>query len=76
MLVAREVKTGAFQPRVVALGTESDVVRWVPNPATVERVPAAVRQRVDSLQAGLRTGTVRLEGLDYAFERPAAPSTP
>ena len=76
MLVAREVKTGSFRPRVVALGTESDVVRWVPNPATVERVPAAVRQRVDSLQAGLRAGTVRLEGLDYAFERPAATPAP
>jgi basic membrane protein A len=76
MLVAREVKAGGFRPRVVALGTESDVVRWVPNPATAGRVPAAVRQRVDSLQVGLRAGTVRLEGLDYAFERPAPAPTP
>ena len=54
------------------LGTESDVVRWVPNAALAERVPASMRQRVDSMQAGLRAGTLRLEGLDYAFERPPA----
>ena len=72
MLVAREVKAGGFRPRVVALGTESDVVRWVPNEGVAEQVPVEIRQRVDSLQAGLRAGTVRLEGLDYAFERPPA----
>ena len=72
LLLAREVKDGAFRPRVVALGTELDVVRWVPNARLAERVPAAVRQEVDSMQRGLRDGSVRLEGLDYAFERPPA----
>jgi len=72
LLFAREVKEGAFRPRVVALGTDLDVVRWVPNARLAERVPAAVRQQVDSMQRGLRDGSVRLEGLDYAFERPAA----
>ena len=72
LLLAREVKGGAFRPRVVALGTELDVVRWVPNATLAERVPMAVRQQVDSMQRGLRDGSVRLEGLDYAFERPPA----
>ena len=71
MLLAREVKAGTFRPRVVAMGTESDVVRWVSNPQLAARVPAAVRQRVDSLQASMRAGTFHMPELDYAFERPA-----
>lgn len=73
--VAQEVRDGAFRPRVVALGTRDGVVQWVPNPRLAERVPADVRTRVDSLQQGIRTGTVTMPQLDYAFGDPAARDT-
>jgi basic membrane lipoprotein Med (substrate-binding protein (PBP1-ABC) superfamily) len=68
LTVAREVRDGAFRPRVVALGTRDGVVQWVPNPRLAERVPAAVRAQVDSLQRGIRDGTVTMPQLDYAFD--------
>ncbi len=57
MVVAREVQGGAFRARVIRLDTKADVVRWVPNPALVNAVPAAAQQRVDSLQTAMRAGT-------------------
>ena len=50
LLVAREVKAGAFSARIVRLDTSSDVVRWVPNPALAV-VPAAMTARIDSTRA-------------------------
>lgn len=47
LLVAREVRSGTFIPRIVRLDTSSDVVRWVPNPA-VNVVPATMATRIDS----------------------------
>ena len=70
--VAREVQAGSFTPRVVAMGSRDDVVLWVMNPTLAARVPAAVRQRVDSLQEAMRAGTFAVEGLEYAF--PTTPS--
>ena len=75
LTVAREVKTGSFQPRVVALGTADQVVEWVANPRLADRVPAAMRQRVDSLQAAMEAGTFALPELDYAFDRPTPPES-
>lgn len=47
LLVAREVQSGTFVPRVVRLDTSSDVVRWVPNP-TLSPIPAEMIARIDS----------------------------
>ncbi len=47
LLVARDVRSGRFVPRVVRLDTASDVVRWVPNPS-LSLVPTAVAARIDS----------------------------
>jgi len=47
LLVASEVRSGTFVPRVVRLDTSSDVVRWVPNPS-LSVVPAAMAARIDS----------------------------
>lgn len=58
LTVAREVKEKRFTPRVIELGTASDVVSYVPNPALESRVPAAVRAAVDSARARLRAGTL------------------
>lgn len=54
--VAREVKDGQFKPRVIRLGTSSDVVSLVLNPDFASRVPPAIQHRVDSLKAEMRAG--------------------
>ena len=68
LTVAREVKEKRFTPRVIELGTASDVVTYVPNPAFDSIVPAAVRAKVDSARVKLRAGTLTLT--------PAPPATP
>jgi basic membrane protein A len=60
LTVAREVRNGNFKPRVIELGTASDVVTYVPNPAFDSIVPPAVRARVDSARAKLRAGTMHV----------------
>lgn len=56
LTVAREVKSGTFRPRVVELGTASRVVTLVLNPKLESSIPAAARQRVDSLQSQMFAG--------------------
>ena len=56
LTVAREVKSRTFKPRIIRLGTESEVVTLVINPAFQSRIPAAVLQRVDSVRTELRAG--------------------
>jgi len=57
MVVAREVKSGSFKPRIVTLDTQSDVVRWVPNPVLVNQIPARTVALVDSVRKQMRAGT-------------------
>lgn len=54
--VAREVREGRFKPRVIRLGTASDVVSLVLNPIFHERVPAATLHTVDSVRVEMRAG--------------------
>jgi basic membrane lipoprotein Med (substrate-binding protein (PBP1-ABC) superfamily) len=56
LTVAREVKEGRFQPRVIRLGTSSDVVSLVLNPALSSSVPLSVQRAVDSTRAAMRAG--------------------
>jgi basic membrane lipoprotein Med (substrate-binding protein (PBP1-ABC) superfamily) len=60
LTVAREVKEGAFQPRVIALGSASHVVRFVPNPVVADRVPARARAAVDSVVRALSDSSLRI----------------
>ncbi|HKH92436.1 MAG TPA: BMP family protein [Gemmatimonadaceae bacterium] len=53
LTVAREVRAGTFKPRVLKLGTESDVVTLVINPSFRPRIPAATMRAVDSIRAEL-----------------------
>jgi basic membrane protein A len=62
LLVAREVAAGTFKTRVIGLGTRDDVVRWEPNPAKWDQLPAAARARIDSVQATMRAGTFTMSG--------------
>ena len=54
--VAREVKSGAFQTRVVTFDARSDVVRLVINPVLRPTIPAATLARIDSVNAAIHTG--------------------
>lgn len=54
--VAREVKSGAFQPRVVTFDARSDVVALVINPAVASSIPARVRGAIDSVSARVHAG--------------------
>jgi basic membrane protein A and related proteins len=56
MTVAREVKEKRFRPRVIRLGTSSDVVSLVMNPVLSSRVPPTVLLAVDSMRAEMRAG--------------------
>lgn len=60
LTVAREVEEHRFKPRVIELGTASDVVTYVPNPAFDSIVPPGVRAKVDSARARLRDGRMKL----------------
>jgi basic membrane lipoprotein Med (substrate-binding protein (PBP1-ABC) superfamily) len=51
LTVAREVKEKRFTPRVIRLGSESDVVTLVLNPALQSRIPPAMVHAVDSARA-------------------------
>jgi basic membrane protein A and related proteins len=53
LTVAREVRAHSFKPRVIKLGTESDVVTLVINPAFQSHIPAATMHAVDSVRADL-----------------------
>jgi basic membrane protein A len=44
--VAREVKSGAFIPKVESFGLKSGVIRYDPNPALESRLPESLRTRV------------------------------
>lgn len=60
LTVAREVKEKRFKPRVIELGTATEVVTYVPNPAFDATIPPAVRARVDSARAALRSGALSM----------------
>ncbi len=57
MVVAREVKSGTFKPRVVTLDTQSEVVRWVPNPSMLKSIPPSATALVDSVKKQMLAGT-------------------
>lgn len=59
LTIAREVKEGQFKPRVIELGSNTDVVRLELNSALEGRIPPAVRSAVDSVAAELKAGTFK-----------------
>lgn len=56
LTVAREVKEKRFTARVIRLGSQSDVVTLVLNPALQSRIPAATMRAIDSLRAEFHSG--------------------
>lgn len=57
MSMAREVKSGAFAPRVHVLDTQSGVMKWILNPSMKSLVPPRTLALVDSLERHMRAGT-------------------
>jgi basic membrane lipoprotein Med (substrate-binding protein (PBP1-ABC) superfamily) len=58
LLVAREVQEKRFRPRVVELGGREEVVSLVLNPALASRIPATLRQALDSTNRRLMDGSL------------------
>jgi hypothetical protein len=56
LTVAREVKEKRFTPRVIRLGSESDVITLVLNPALQSRIPPATMRTMDSIRAASHAG--------------------
>lgn len=61
LLVAREVHSGTFRPRVIRFSTASDVVRWVPN-NSVAVISAEMRSRIAEVRARFVAGEGPLAG--------------
>jgi basic membrane protein A and related proteins len=57
LLVAKEVQTGTFKPRVISLGMPTDVVKLVLNPGLRASIPASALGAVDSITKLLVAGT-------------------
>jgi basic membrane protein A and related proteins len=56
LTVAREVKAREFKPRVIRLGSATNVVSLVVNPSLQSRIPPATLRAVDSLRAEMQAG--------------------
>ncbi len=57
MSIAREVKSGAFAPRVHVLDTRSGVMQWVLNPSMRAVVPSRTLEMVDSVERQMLDGS-------------------
>lgn len=60
LLVAKEVKSGRFTPRVISLGVRDSVVRLVLNPRLRDRIPEQTRAAIDSVERRVFDGSLRL----------------
>jgi len=56
LTVAAEVRDGLFIPRVIKLGEQQQVIKFVINPAIGPEIPAAARVTVDSVQRSVAMG--------------------
>lgn len=63
LTVAREVKAGGFVPKVESFGLKSGVIRYEPNPALLDSVPAALQARVKAARDSI-----------IAADKPEAPT--
>lgn len=69
LLVAREVQSGSFTPRVISLGMKTDVVKLVLNPTLRGTIPASALAAVDSVTKQMVAGR-------FAAPLPPAATTP
>ncbi|MEP6491620.1 MAG: BMP family protein [bacterium] len=60
LTVAKDVKAGTFKPGVLELGESSHVVTLVLNPTLASQIPSAAHARIDSLQAKMLAGQLKV----------------
>jgi basic membrane lipoprotein Med (substrate-binding protein (PBP1-ABC) superfamily) len=58
LMVAGEVRSGTFRPRVEAFGLSSGVIRYVPNPALETMVSKTLRSRLQAAADSIAAGTL------------------
>jgi basic membrane protein A and related proteins len=66
LMVAQEVKSGTFEPKVESFGLGSGVIRYVPNPGLETLVHETLRSRVQAAADSIAAGTL------IAAPRPAS----
>ena len=59
MAVAREVKAGSFKPRVETFGLGGGVLRYEPNPALADKIPAELQARLRAASDSIIAGTLK-----------------
>lgn len=59
LAVAREVKSGTFQPRVETFGLAGGVLRYETNPALADRIPAELQARMRAARDSIIAGTLK-----------------
>ena len=64
LLVAREVNSGTFTPRVESFGLASGVIRFTRNPMFGDTIPSELLGRVDSASQAIIAGTLTVAGVN------------
>lgn len=72
LLVAREVRSGSFRPRIESFGLASGVVRYQANPALDSLVPAQLQARVRAAAESIAAGTLQAAPPFLADGRPGS----
>jgi basic membrane lipoprotein Med (substrate-binding protein (PBP1-ABC) superfamily) len=65
LTVAREVRAGHFQSKVIYLGTSTGVVKLVLNPALDSLVPSSLHAKLDSVRDAIEAGSVKPPRLEF-----------
>lgn len=63
--VAEQVKSGTFVARIEKMGMKDGVISLVYNPALADRIPAAVRAKVDATQQQILAGTFTVPAAEF-----------
>ncbi len=65
LTVARQVKEGRFQSKIIYLGTSTGVVKLVLNPALGSLVPPPLHAKLDSVRSAIEAGRVHPPRLEF-----------
>jgi len=63
--VARAVKTGTFESRIIEEHMADGAIAVVYNPALAAKIPTDVRSAVDATEAAIRSGTVKVPTAEF-----------
>lgn len=63
--IAKEVKDKTFVGKIEKLGMKDGVVSFEINPQLVERIPPAVKERLDQARAAIQAGTLQVPTAEF-----------